>query len=36
MKTRGGRLAYLVSVIILAFWVYCGCVLVALVLGGGA
>ena len=36
MKTRGGRLAYIVSVIILAFWVYCGCALVAIVLGGGA
>jgi len=34
MKTRGGRLAYIVSVISLAFWIYCGCALVAIVLGG--
>ena len=35
MNTRE-RLAYVVGIIILAFWVYCGCALVALVLGGGA
>ena len=35
MNTHG-RLIYIVSIIFLAFWIYCGCALVALVLGGGA
>ena len=35
MKTSG-RLAYVVGVLILAFWIYCGCALVAIVLRGGA
>ena len=35
MKTTG-RLAHIVTVIILAFWIYCGCALAALLLGGGA
>jgi len=36
MKNTRGRLAYIAGVIFLAFWIYCGCALVALVLGGGA
>ena len=36
MKNTRGRLAYIMTVLVLAFWIYCGCALAALVLGGGA
>jgi len=36
MKNPRGQLTYIVSIIILAFWIYCGCALVALLLAGGA